>query len=48
LLKKLIESIKNDKDPPVTPEEGRKTVRTLEYIEESLNKNEPVKVINDL
>jgi len=44
LLTKFIESIKNDTDPPVTPEEGRKTVRLLECIEESLNKNQPVKV----
>lgn len=48
LLTKFIESIKNDTDPPVTPEEGRKTVRLLEYIEESLNKNEPIIVRNDL
>ena len=48
LITKFIESIKNDTDPPVTPEDGRKTVRLLEYIEESLNKNEPVKVNNDL
>jgi len=48
LITKFIESIKNDTDPPVTSEDGRKTVRLLEYIEESLNKNEPVKVNNDL
>jgi predicted dehydrogenase len=48
LLNKFIESIKNDTDPPVTPEDGKKTVRLLEYIEESLNKNEPIKVENDL
>ncbi|MCW4007340.1 MAG: Gfo/Idh/MocA family oxidoreductase [Candidatus Bathyarchaeota archaeon] len=48
LLTKFIESIKNDITPPVTPEEGRKTVRLLEYIEESLNKNEPIKVCNDI
>jgi predicted dehydrogenase len=48
LIIKFMESIKNDADPPVTPEDGRKTVRLLEYIEESLNKNEPVKVDNDL
>lgn len=48
LITKFIESIKNDEAPPVTPEDGRKTVRLLEYIEEALNKNEPVKVNGDL
>jgi len=48
LITKFIESIKNNTDIPVTSEDGRKTVRLLEYIEESLNKNEPVKVNNDL
>jgi len=48
LLNKFIESLKKDIDPPVTPEDGRKTVRLLEYIEESLNKNEPVEVKGDL
>lgn len=48
LITKFIESIKNDTDPPVTPKDGRKTVRLLEYFEESLNRNEPVKVNNDL
>jgi predicted dehydrogenase len=46
LLTKFIESIKNDNDPPVTPQEGRRTVRLLEYIEKSLNKNKPINVIN--
>jgi len=44
LITQFIESIKNDGDPPVTPEDGRKTVRLLEYIEESLNKNSPIQV----
>ena len=48
LITKFIESIKNDTEPPVTPEDGRKAVKLLEYIEESLNKNEPVKVAGDL
>jgi len=48
LITKFIESIKNDTDPPVTPEDGRKTVKLLECIEESLNKNDPVKVVDDL
>jgi len=48
LLTKFMESIKNDTEPPVTPDDGRKTVRLLEYIEESLNKNQPIKVKDDL
>jgi len=48
LITKFIESIKNDKEPPVTPNDGRRTVKLLEYIEKSLNKNEPIKVGNDL
>lgn len=44
LITKFIESIKKDTNPPVTPEDGRKTVRLLEQIEESLNKSEPVMV----
>jgi len=48
LINKFIDSIKNDLDPPVTPEEGRRTVRLLEYIEESLNKNRPIKIKKDL
>lgn len=48
LLTKFIESIKNDTDPPVTPEDGRRTVRLLECIDESLNRNEPMKVENAL
>ena len=48
LINKFIDSIKNDTDSPVTPQDGRKTVRLLEYIEESLNRNEPIKVRNDL
>ncbi|MEM2589278.1 MAG: Gfo/Idh/MocA family oxidoreductase [Candidatus Bathyarchaeia archaeon] len=43
LITQFIEAIKNDGEPPVSPEDGRKTVRLLEYIEESLNKNEPVR-----
>jgi len=46
LFNKYIHSIKNDLDPPVTPEDGRKTVRLLECIEESLNKNQPIKMEN--
>ncbi|MEM2971692.1 MAG: Gfo/Idh/MocA family oxidoreductase [Candidatus Bathyarchaeia archaeon] len=48
LINKFINSIKNDLDPPVTPQDGRKTVRLLEYIEESLNKSRPIEIKNDL
>jgi len=44
LIGKYIESIKADSDPPVKPEDGRKTIELLECIEESLNKNQPVKM----
>jgi predicted dehydrogenase len=45
LLTKYLESIKNDTDPPVTPEEGRNSIVLLECIEQSLNKNQPVKMM---
>jgi len=44
LVNKYMYSIKNDLESPVTPEDGRKTVRLLEYIQESLDKNQPIKV----
>jgi len=44
LISKYIESIKADSDPPVKPEDGRKTIELLECIQESLNKNQPVKM----
>jgi predicted dehydrogenase len=44
LISKYIESIKADLDPPVKPEDGRKTIELLECIEQSLNKNQPVKM----
>ena len=44
LINKYMDAIKNDLDPPVTPEDGRKTIRLPECIEESLNKNQPVKM----
>jgi hypothetical protein len=43
-----MDTIKKDLEPPVTPQDGRRTVRLLEYIEESLKRNEPVNVRNDL
>ena len=48
LLTKFMESIKKDTESPVTPDDGRKTVRLLEYIEESLNKNQPIKAKDNL
>ncbi|MEM2338358.1 MAG: Gfo/Idh/MocA family oxidoreductase [Candidatus Bathyarchaeia archaeon] len=48
LINKFVDSIKNDLEPPVTPQDGRRTVRLLEYIEESLNKNRPIEVENNL
>jgi len=48
LINKFIDSIKNDLVPPITPQDGRRTVRLLEYIEESLEKNRPIQVKNDL
>jgi hypothetical protein len=33
-----MESLKNDSASPVTPEEGKETIKLLECIEESLNK----------
>jgi len=44
LISEYIQSIKDDSDPPVKPEDGRRTIKLLECIEESLNKNEPVKM----
>jgi predicted dehydrogenase len=44
LISRYIQSIKDDSDPPVKPEDGRKTIELLECIEESLNKNRPVRM----
>lgn len=46
LITKYMQSIKDDSDPPVKPEDGRKTINLLECIQESLNKNQPVKMKN--
>ncbi|MDI6847907.1 MAG: hypothetical protein QMD23_07285 [Candidatus Bathyarchaeia archaeon] len=48
LLNKFIEAIKKRHRPANNTRKGRKTVRLLEYIEESLNKNEPIIVGHDL
>jgi len=37
LISRYIESLKNDSTVPVTPDEGKKTIKLLECIEESLN-----------
>jgi UDP-N-acetyl-2-amino-2-deoxyglucuronate dehydrogenase len=44
LINKYIDSIKNDLDPPVKPEDGRNSIALLECIEQSLDKNQPVKM----
>jgi predicted dehydrogenase len=44
LINKYIQSLKEDSDPPVKPEEGKRTIELLQSIEESLNKNQPVKI----
>ena len=46
LIGKYVQSIKNDVDPPVKPQDGRKTIELLECIQESLDKNRPVKMKN--
>jgi predicted dehydrogenase len=42
LIKHYIEAIRNNTSPPVSPEDGRKTVALLEAIEKSLNTHLPV------
>ena len=44
LINGYIESLEKDSDPPVTPEQGKKTIRLLECIEESLNTHRAVEV----
>ena len=44
LISEYIQSIKDDSDPPVKPEDGRNSIALLECIEESLNKNRPVEM----
>lgn len=46
LIGKFIQSLKDDSDPPVKPEDGRNTIKLLECIEESLDKNQPIKMEN--
>jgi len=42
LTSRYIESIEKDLPPPVTPEDGRKTINLLECIEKSLDEKRPV------
>jgi len=42
LIKSYMKSLKDGSPPPVPPEEGKKTVRLLECIEQSLNTHEAV------
>ncbi|MEM3549944.1 MAG: Gfo/Idh/MocA family oxidoreductase [Candidatus Bathyarchaeia archaeon] len=44
LITAFISSIKNNTDPPVTPEDGRRAIHLLECIQESLDAYKPVKV----
>jgi predicted dehydrogenase len=44
LISSFIDSIKYDYAPPVTPQDGRNTIRLLECIEASLDKRMPVSV----
>lgn len=42
LISNYIESIKKDLPPPVSPEDGRKTIKLLEGIEKSLDEKRPI------
>jgi predicted dehydrogenase len=42
LITRFLDSIKTDSQVPVTPEEGRNTIRLLEAIEKSLDEKRPV------
>jgi len=44
LINRYMDSLKKDSDVPVRPEDGKKTIKLLEGIEESLNKNCAVKI----
>lgn len=44
LIQRYIQAIKADLPPPVTPEDGRKTVVLLEAIERSLDTRSPVRI----
>jgi len=42
LIHKYVDAIKNDRPPPVTPEDGRNTINLLECIERSLDENRAI------
>ena len=44
LITAYLDAIKKDLPPPVTPENGKQTVKLLECIEESMNGRKPVKL----
>lgn len=44
LVKSYVESLENGSPPPVKPEEGKKTIKLLECIEQSLNTHKIVTV----
>lgn len=44
LISSYLESIEKDLPPPVTPEDGRKTIQLLECIKKSLDEQKPVAV----
>ncbi|MHA1832753.1 MAG: hypothetical protein ACTSV7_02070, partial [Candidatus Baldrarchaeia archaeon] len=39
MIEKFVKSIINDQPVPVTPEEGRETIRVMEMIVDELNRN---------
>jgi len=44
LISKYIQSLKEDLEPPVKPDEGKKTIELLECIEKSLDENQIVRI----
>lgn len=44
LIRSYIESIEKDLPPPVTPEDGRKTINLLESIQKSLTEKKPIQL----
>jgi len=46
LIRAYISSLKNEQHPPVTPEDGKKTINLLECIKKSLTQNSPIKFVN--
>jgi predicted dehydrogenase len=44
LIRSYIDAIEKDLPPPVTPEDGRKTINLLECIEKSLDTHQSVKL----